>query len=131
MQSSFSRTARRSLASIEFIIKIKKDMPRVLRGISFSFGLCSLVVAAATENYNYRKNYDPGAVIVKEIAKAVVIHMFPPNAFWVRPTIILCRGGQNRVIFFIGEKYILSKRLFGGVICLYILCAHRESDTFF
>ena len=54
-----------------------------MRGILFSFGFYSLAVAAATENNNYRENYDPGAVIVKEIAKAVVIHMFPPNAFWV------------------------------------------------
>ena len=68
-------------------------MPRILRGILFSFGFYSLAVAAATENYNYRENYDPGAAIVEEIAKAVVVHMFPPNAFWVRPTIILCRGG--------------------------------------
>lgn len=36
--------------------------------------LCILMVAAATENDDYSENYNPGAVIVKEIAKAVVIH---------------------------------------------------------
>jgi hypothetical protein len=34
------------------------------------------VIAAATENYYYRENDDPGAVIVKDVAQAVVIHMF-------------------------------------------------------
>ena len=33
-----------------------------------------LVVAAATEDYDNGKNDDPGAVIVKEMAEAVVIH---------------------------------------------------------
>jgi hypothetical protein len=32
------------------------------------------VVAAATENYNYRKNNYPGAVIVEDVAEAVVVH---------------------------------------------------------
>ena len=41
------------------------------------------VVAAATEHYYDSKDDDPGAVVVEEITKAVVIHMFPPNAFWV------------------------------------------------
>ena len=31
-------------------------------------------MAAATENDDDSDDYDPGAVIVKEIAKAVVIH---------------------------------------------------------
>ena len=31
-------------------------------------------MAAATKNDDDRNNYDPGAVVVKEIAKAVVIH---------------------------------------------------------
>ena len=31
-----------------------------------------LVIAAATENYDNSENDDPGAVIVKEMAKAVV-----------------------------------------------------------
>jgi len=44
---------------------------------------CFSVAAAATEHDHDGKDDDPGAVIVKEIAKAVVIHMFPPNAFWV------------------------------------------------
>ena len=33
-----------------------------------------LVIAAATENYDNSENDDPGAVIVKEMAKAVVVH---------------------------------------------------------
>ena len=33
-----------------------------------------LVVAAATENYDNSKDDDPGAVIVEEMAEAVVIH---------------------------------------------------------
>ena len=33
-----------------------------------------LVVAAATENHDNGKDDDPGAVIVKEMAEAVVIH---------------------------------------------------------
>ena len=41
-------------------------------GIRFALGS---VVAAATENDDYRENDDPGAVIVKEIAKTVVIHI--------------------------------------------------------
>ena len=32
------------------------------------------MVAAATENYDNSKDDDPGAVIVEEMAKAVVIH---------------------------------------------------------
>ena len=35
---------------------------------------CELVVAAATENYNNCKNYNPGTVIVEKMAQAVVIH---------------------------------------------------------
>ena len=41
----------------------------------------TLVVAAATENNDYSKDYDPGAVIVKEIAKAVVIHKVCSSGF--------------------------------------------------
>ena len=33
------------------------------------------MVAAATENYDNSKDDDPGAVIVKEMAKAVVVHI--------------------------------------------------------
>ena len=41
-----------------------------------------LVIAAATENYDNSKNDDPGAVIVKKMAKAVVIHsMFLRSMF--------------------------------------------------
>ena len=39
-----------------------------------------LVVAAATEYDHNSQNDDPGAVIVKEMAQAVVIHIcFPPH----------------------------------------------------
>ena len=31
-------------------------------------GLAGLTVAAATEHNNYSKDYDPGAVIIKEMA---------------------------------------------------------------
>ena len=34
------------------------------------------MVAAATEYDDYSKNDDPGAVVVEEIANAVVIHSF-------------------------------------------------------
>jgi hypothetical protein len=34
------------------------------------------MVTAATEHHNYCKNDDPGAVVVKDVAKTVVIHMF-------------------------------------------------------
>ena len=34
------------------------------------------VVAAATEDNYYSKNYDPSAVVIKDVAQAVVIHMF-------------------------------------------------------
>ena len=37
--------------------------------------LLILAVAAATEHENYRENYYPGAVIVKKMAEAVVIHI--------------------------------------------------------
>jgi len=37
-------------------------------------GIFTLVVAAAAENNDYSKNDYPGAVIVEEMAKAVVIH---------------------------------------------------------
>ena len=41
-----------------------------------------LVVAAATEYDHNSQNDDPGAVIVKEMAQAVVIHIcFPPKMF--------------------------------------------------
>ena len=43
------------------------------------------MIAAATEDDHDSKDDDPGAVIIEEIAKAVVIHMFPPNAFWADP----------------------------------------------
>ena len=33
-----------------------------------------LVIAAATEYNHNRKDYDPGAVVVKDVAKTVVIH---------------------------------------------------------
>jgi hypothetical protein len=39
------------------------------------------VIAAATEDDYDSKDDDPGAVVVEKIAKAVVIHMFPPSAF--------------------------------------------------
>ena len=32
------------------------------------------MIAAATENYDNSKDDDPGAVIVKKMAKAVVVH---------------------------------------------------------
>lgn len=41
-----------------------------------------LVIAAATKDDNDGENDNPGAVVVEEVAKAVVIHMcFPPKAF--------------------------------------------------
>ena len=34
------------------------------------------VVATAAEYYYYRKNDNPSAVVIKDVAQAVVIHMF-------------------------------------------------------
>jgi hypothetical protein len=49
------------------------------RGFAPKFTVHS-VVAAATEYNHDRKDYDPGAVIVKQMAQAVVIHIcFPPK----------------------------------------------------
>ena len=43
-------------------------------------------VAAATEHEDDCKNDDPGAVVVEEITKTVVIHIcFPPSAFGSDP----------------------------------------------
>ena len=40
----------------------------------------ALAVAAATENDNDCEDYDPGAVIIKKMAKAIVIHIcLPPG----------------------------------------------------
>lgn len=36
------------------------------------------VVAAATEYYNYCKNDNPGAVVVKNVAEAVIVHKVLP-----------------------------------------------------
>ena len=52
------------------------------------------VIAAATENDNDSKDDYPCAVVVKEIAKAVVIHMFASGSYFadfVPLSIILCR----------------------------------------
>ena len=45
--------------------------------------LFALIVAAATENYDDSKNDDPGAVVVKKMAQAVVVHKMyvPPKMF--------------------------------------------------
>ena len=57
------------------------------------------VVAAATENYDDSQDDDPSAVIVKEMAKAVVIHsMFLRSMFATlsRSLIyIICRGEKT------------------------------------
>ena len=47
--------------------------------------LLILAVAAATEHENYRENYYPGAVIVKKMAEAVVIHICSSDGDNVRP----------------------------------------------
>jgi hypothetical protein len=67
------------------------------------------VIAAATEDDYDCENYDPGAVIVEEIAKAVVIHMFPPNAFWAKPIIILCKT-RKKVSYFFSFRNIFYKK---------------------
>ena len=36
----------------------------------------ALMIATAAEHHNNSKNDDPGAVVVKDVAKTVVIHMF-------------------------------------------------------
>ena len=38
-------------------------------------------MAAATEYYNKRENDDPGAVVIENMAKAVVIHMILQKTF--------------------------------------------------
>ena len=47
------------------------------------------MVAAATEDDDDSENYDPGAVIVEEIANAVVIHSFLQMLFG--------KGGEMRL----------------------------------
>ena len=52
-----------------------------------------LVMAATAENYNYSKNDDPGAVVVKEMAQAVVVHRICSSDVCLRffaLTYILC-----------------------------------------
>jgi hypothetical protein len=49
------------------------------RGFALKFTAQSVVAAAAKYNHN-SKNNDPSAVVVKEMAQAVVVHIcFPPN----------------------------------------------------
>ncbi len=50
-----------------------------VRGFALKF-TDQLIVAAAAKYDHNSKNNDPGAVIVKEMAQAVVVHIcFPPN----------------------------------------------------
>ena len=52
------------------------------------------MVAAATEDNNYRKNNYPGTVVVKDMAKAVVIHyVFLQSRFEPWLVTILCDCG--------------------------------------
>ena len=65
------------------MISVERDSKPYLHTASGSaqrFALKISVIAAATEyNHNSQDN-DPGAVIVKEMAQAVVVHIcFPPN----------------------------------------------------
>ena len=52
------------------------------------------IIAAATENYDYCENDDPGAVVVEKMAQAVVVHKMyiPPKVFraFVALIYILC-----------------------------------------
>ena len=42
-------------------------------------------MAAATENYDNGKNDDPGAVIIKDVAEAIAVHMCQPfRMFFMR-----------------------------------------------
>ena len=51
-------------------------------------------IAAATENKNYSENYNPSAVIVKEMAEAVVVHICSSKVSFERWLIsILCQSG--------------------------------------
>ena len=45
--------------------------------------LFALIIAAATEDYDYSENDDPGAVVVEKMAQAVVVHKMyvPPKVF--------------------------------------------------
>ena len=50
-------------------------------------------IAAATENEDYRENYNPSAVIVKEMAEAVVVHICSSKVSFERWLIsILCHS---------------------------------------
>ena len=50
------------------------------------------LIAAATENKDYGENYNPSAVIVKEMAEAVVVHICSSKVSFERLLIsILCR----------------------------------------
>lgn len=54
-----------------------QELCKKIRGAAKGAPFCHLsVVAAATENDNDSKNDDPSAVVVKDVAQAVVIHMF-------------------------------------------------------
>ena len=66
-------------------------------------------IAAATENEDYSKNYNPGAVIVKEMAEAVVVHICSSKVSFERWLIsILCRT----FFLVIGGREIFKKEVF-------------------
>ena len=67
-------------------------------------------MAAATEHNHNRKNYDPGAVIIKDVAQAVVIHYVCLRELVERfpRSILSYDGSENAVTSFIKIKYDLT-----------------------
>ena len=76
------------------------SIPRLLQNAPLGNARGLSAVAAATENDNDCKDYNPSTVVVKEMAKAIVIHVcLPPGVtcgFFLPLSIILCPG-QNFV----------------------------------
>ena len=83
--------------------------------------LC-LVVAATAENYDNSENYDPGTVIVKEMAQAVVIHKLCSSE--------MCSRFLSRSLTYyaVEKNVLLPKKGFPGVGSLKIVMGKIRGD---
>jgi len=71
------------------------------RPLSVKFSLAYLVIAAAAKNNDYSKDYNPGAVIVKEMAEAVVIHsMFLRGCY--------CAASRRLFTYYVTADFVLQ-----------------------
>jgi len=59
------------------------------------------LIAAATENKDYSKDYNPGAIIIKEMAEAVVIHICSSKVSFERLLISIVCNGRFCVTYFL------------------------------